>query len=279
MSVTYAPSDELGLIRTTARRFLEDRFGLEAVRDLMMSEEGFDRGLWNEIADLGWTGLAIGEEHGGAGYGLTELSVVLEEMGRLVTPGPFFASAVLATAAIDTAGDERQKAMLLPYLASGEQIATLAVFEESRGWDVSDLTTTATADGADWILDGAKRFVLSAHSADVVIVAAVLGDGIGLFVVPTDVSGLEIKQTSVLDPTRRQGDVQLNGVRVEGSALLGGGESSDSLAETLAIGTACLAAEQVCGAQRCLEMSVDYAKTRYQFGRPIGSFQSIKHRC
>jgi alkylation response protein AidB-like acyl-CoA dehydrogenase len=279
ISVTYASSDELDLIRTTARRFLEDRFGLETVRDLMMSEEGFDRGSWNEIADLGWTGLAIGEEHGGAGYGLTELGVVLEEMGRLVTPGPFFASAVLATAAINLAGDDAQKAMLVPQLASGEMIATLAVFEEPRGWDLSDLTTSATADGSDWILDGAKRFVLSAHSADVIIVAARLGDGIGLFVVPKDASGLVVEQTPVLDPTRRQGDVLLNGVRVDTAALLGGGESSGALSLTLAIGTACLAAEQVGGAQRCLEMSVDYAKTRYQFGRPIGSFQSIKHRC
>ena len=121
MSVSYAPTEDLELIRTTARQFLEDRIGLETVRDLMMSEEGFDRGLWKEIADLGWTGLAIGEEHGGAGYGLTELSVLLEEMGRLVTPGPFFASAVLATAAIDTAGDDVQKANLLPRLASGDR--------------------------------------------------------------------------------------------------------------------------------------------------------------
>ena len=279
MSVSYAPTEDLELIRTTARQFLEDRIGLETVRDLMMSEEGFDRGLWKEIADLGWTGLAIGEEHGGAGYGLTELSVLLEEMGRLVTPGPFFASAVLATAAIDTAGDDVQKANLLPRLASGEIIATLAVFEEPRGWDLPSLATTATADGTGWVLDGAKPFVLAGHQADVIIVAAGFDDGIGMFVVPADAPGLDVTETPVLDPTRRQADVLLNGVRVDGSALLGGGESTISLRKTLGIGTACLAAEQVGGSQRCLEMSVEYAKTRYQFGRPIGSFQSIKHRC
>ena len=279
MSVSYAPTEDLELIRTTARQFLEDRIGLETVRELMMSEEGFDRGLWKEIADLGWTGLAIGEEHGGAGYGLTELSVLLEEMGRLVTPGPFFASAVLATAAIDTAGDDVQKASLLPRLASGEIIATLAVFEEPRGWDLPSLATTATADGTGWVLDGAKPFVLAGHQADVIIVAAGFDDGIGMFVIPADAPGLDVTETPVLDPTRRQADVLLKGVRVDGSALLGGGESTISLRKTLGIGTACLAAEQVGGSQRCLEMSVEYAKTRYQFGRPIGSFQSIKHRC
>ena len=279
VSVSYAPSEELDLIRTTARQFLEERIGLETVRDLMMSEEGFDRGLWKEIADLGWTGLAIGEEHGGAGYGLTELSVLAEEMGRLVTPGPFFASAALATAAINTAGDDVQKATLLPQLASGESIATLAVFEDPRGWDLSTMATAATADGTEWVLDGAKRFVLAGHQADIIIVAAGVDDGIGMFVVPADAPGLDVMETPVLDPTRRQADVSLNSVRVAASALLSGGESTISLRKTLGIGTAFLAAEQVGGSQRCLEMSVEYAKTRYQFGRPIGSFQSIKHRC
>ena len=279
VTVPYTPTEDMELIRTTARQFLEERIGLETVRDIMMSDEGFDRGLWKEIADMGWTGLAIGEEHGGAGFGLSELGVLLEEMGRLVTPGPFFASAVLATAAIEMAGDDSQKASLLPQLASGESIATLAVFEEPRGWDPSALATTASANGTGWIIDGAKRFVLAGDQADVIVVAAGFEGGIGMFVVPGDASGLDVVETPVLDPTRRQADLSLNGVRVDANALLGGGDSMLLLRKALGIGTACLAAEQVGGSQMCLDMSVEYAKTRYQFGRPIGSFQAIKHRC
>ena len=278
-AVSYAPTEELELLRSTAGQFLEERLGLETVRELMMSDDGFNRGLWKEIADLGWTGLVIEEDFGGAGSGLTELSVLLEEMGRLVTPGPFFASAVLATAAVQGAGAPNQKRDLLPPLASGERIATLAVFEKPRGWDVSDIATKASAQGTGWVLDGTKRYVLDGHLADVFIVAARVDDGIGLFVVEADTPGLHVEQTQVLDPTRRQAEVTLRGVRVGAFSLLGGAPSIDSLRRALAIGTAALAAEQVGGAQKCLEMSVEYAKTRFQFGRPIGSYQAIKHRC
>ena len=140
--VSYAPTDEQDLIRSTARRFLTEEVGLAKVRELMMSEEGFDLGIWKEMADLGWTGLAIAEEHGGAGLGAVELAVLLQEMGRLVTPGPFFASAVLATSAINEVATIEQAAELLPTLASGDDIATLAVFEGPRGWDFSALETT-----------------------------------------------------------------------------------------------------------------------------------------
>jgi alkylation response protein AidB-like acyl-CoA dehydrogenase len=279
VNVTYAPTEDQDLIRTTARQFLGERIGLERVRDLMMSDDGFDRVLWKEMADLGWPGLAIAEEHGGAGLGPVEMSVLLEEMGRVVTPGPFFASAVLASTAIQEAASEESKARLLPELASGETIATLALYEKPRGWDVLPSSTSAERAGDGWRLTGTKRAVLDGHLADVLLVVADTGDGVGLFVVDANADGVGISQDSTLDATRRQATVTLNGVELEGISRLDEGDTATSLRRTLSLATAALAAEQVGGAQRCMEMSVDYAKSRYQFGRPIGSYQAIKHRC
>jgi alkylation response protein AidB-like acyl-CoA dehydrogenase len=276
--ISFAATEEMGLIRSTARDFLEDRLGLGTVRDLMMSEDGFDRSIWKEMADMGWTGLMIDEEHGGAGYGLVETSVVLEEMGRLVTPGPFFASAVLATTAVSLTGTGDQRSELLSGMASGDRIVTLAMHEDPRDWGFERIATTARQDGSDWVIDGVKKHVLDGHFADTFLVLARIGDGTdGLFVVDADAA--ETTQVPVLDPTRRQATVRLTNVRVPKASLLGEAPVDDRLGTVLAIGSAALAIEQVGGAQRCLEMSVDYAKTRYQFGRPIGSYQSVKHRC
>ncbi|HEX6220907.1 MAG TPA: acyl-CoA dehydrogenase family protein [Acidimicrobiia bacterium] len=276
-NVSYAPTEDQELIRTTARQFIEERVGLERVRELMMSEDGFDRGLWKEMADLGWPGLAISEEHGGAGLGPVEMSVLLEEMGRLVTPGPFFASAVVATIAIQQAAIPEKQDRLLPTLASGETIATLAVFEEPRGWGLAPSLTKAQPSGDSWTVTGAKRAVLDGHLADLLLVTASTGDGVGLFAIDSDANGLTISQESTLDPTRRQATVTLEGV--DGASRLDDGDMTESLRRTMSLATAALAAEQVGGAQRCMEMAVDYAKSRYQFGRPIGSYQAIKHRC
>ena len=278
-TVSYAPTDDHELIRTTARQFLQERLGLERVRELMMSEEGFEAGLWKEMADLGWTGLAIPEEHGGAGLGPVEMGVLLEEMGRQVTPGPFFASAVLATTSIDEVAIGEQRAGLLSVLASGETIATLAIFETPRGWSPVAPQTTAEEDGDSYVIRGAKRSVLAGESADLFLVTAATEDGVGLFAVESSVDGLEVTREPVLDPTRRQARLRLDSVRVPRSSRLGEGDVTGGLRRSLAQATVYLAHEQVGGAQRCMDMSVDYAKTRYQFGRPIGSYQSIKHRC
>ncbi len=277
--VQFALTETQELIRSTARRFLRERLSLERVRELMMSEHGFDRVLWKEIADLGWTGLTIAEEHGGAGMGPVEMSVVLEEMGRLVTPGPFFASAVLATTAVQQVATSSQQEELLPVLASGEKIATLGVFEQPRGWDVASASTIASQKAEGWVLDGVKRSVLDGHLVDLLLVTAATEDGVGLFVVDPGADGVEITHMPALDPTRRQANIALEKVRVDGSRRLGRGDVSPQLRHTLALGTVAMAAEQVGGAQQCLEMSVGYAKSRYQFGRPIGSYQAIKHRC
>ena len=274
--VSYAPTEEQELIRTTARQFIDDRIAVEKVRELMMSDDGFERGLWKEMADLGWTGLAIAEDHGGAGLGWIELGVLLEEMGRKVTPGPFFASAVLATTAVQELGTETDRAELLPGLASGETIGTLALFEQPRGWRWDSPSTDATPSDGGWVLHGRKRGVLDAHLADVVLVTARTDSGIGLFAVDPREDGVTVEQESVLDPTRRQATVTLVGAP---ASRLGEGDATPGLRRVLRLATIALAAEQVGGAQQCMEMSVEYAKTRYQFGRPIGSYQAIKHRC
>ncbi|HZD23094.1 MAG TPA: acyl-CoA dehydrogenase family protein [Acidimicrobiia bacterium] len=278
VEVTYALTSEQELIRTTARQFLDDRLGLERVRELMMTPDGFDRAIWKEMADMGWSGLAVATEHGGAGLGTVEMSVLLEEMGRLVTPGPFFASAVLATTAIQQVASGGQSHRLAD-LVTGDVIATLAIFERPRDWSVTSSGTTAKADGDTWLLSGTKRAVLDGHLADLVLVTADTGGGVGLFAVDPHAGGVTITQETTLDATRRQASVTLDGVRVEASARLDGGDATEGLRRTLSLARVALSAEQVGGAQRCLEMAVDYAKTRYQFGRPIGSYQAIKHRC
>lgn len=277
--VTYAPSDEHDLIRSTARQFLDERLGMETVRDLMMSEEGFDPVIWKEMADMGWAGLAISEDHGGAGFGPVEMSVLLEEMGRALTPGPFFSSAVLATTAIQEVATPEQCADLLPSLASGQQVATLAIFEKTHDWTPDVPSTTATRTENGWRVDGRKRAVLSGEAADTILVTAATDDGVGLFVVDGDAPGVEIEPEPVLDLTRRQSTLKLDSVTVDDGARLGGGDAGPGLERALSVARLALAAEQVGGAEACMEMSVDYAKTRHQFGRPIGSFQAIKHRC
>lgn len=276
---SFAPTEEQELIRSTARSYLEDRVGIDAVREVMMSESGFDEAIWKEMAEMGWTGLVVSEKHGGAGLGAVELSVLLEEMGRRVTPGPFFASAVVATTTIQEMATPEQQAELLPSMAGGETIATLAVFEAPRDWGADRPTTSAERDGDGWVLSGSKRAVLSGSQADVLLVVAAADDDVGVFVVPADAEGVGVEAEPVLDSTRRQASVSFDSVSIGAGALLGSGDTRQSLRRVLALASLHLASEQVGGAQRCLEMAVDYAKTRHQFGRPIGSYQSIKHRC
>ena len=277
--VTFALTEEQEMLRQTTRQFLEDRVPASKVREMAESSTGFDSALWQSGAELGWHSLAVPEEYGGAGYTFAELSVVLEEMGRSLFPGPFVSTVVMAANAILLGGTDAQKKDLLPNIAMGESVMTMALFEGPRGAGVDDISMTAVRDGDAWVLDGIKRNVLFGHVAGTIITAACTPGGLSFFLVPADADGLTTEHVETLDATRKQATVTFSGVRIANDALLGEeGTAGSVLDQVLRLTSVALALEQVGGAQWCLETSVDHAQTRFQFGRAIGSFQAIKHR-
>jgi len=273
-----AYSEEQEELRSSVRRFCESRSPSAVVRRLMETAEGYSPPVWEQMASqLGLQGLAIPERHGGAGFGHVEQAIVLEEMGRALLCTPYFASVVMAANALLCSGDEEACAAYLPSIAAGETIATLALAEDSGRWDEDGVTLTAERSGHGWALDGHKSFVLDGTVANLVLVAGRTWSGVSLFAIEGSAEGLTRTPLPTLDQTRKLARLVLGRtparlVGTEGAAWPG-------LARTLDLAAIALAAEQGGGAQRCLEMSVEYAKVRYQFGRPIGSFQAIKHRC
>jgi alkylation response protein AidB-like acyl-CoA dehydrogenase len=226
---------------------------------------------------LGLQALASPEEYGGAGFGYVELGIVFEEMGRALLCAPYFATVALAANALLSSGDDAAMKSYLPGIASGETIATLALTEDSGRWDLDAVTCAAHRDGDRYVVDGHKMFVLDGHVADLVLVVARAEGGITLLAVEKDAPGLVRTPLQTMDQTRKQARLELSGTPAR---LVGGeGAAADAITRTLDLAAVALAAEQVGGAQRVLEASVEYAKTRIQFGRPIGSFQAIKHKC
>ncbi len=282
----FAFNEEQEALRSTARSFLAEHSDSQHIRRAMESTLGFDPQVWKQIgAELGWPAIMVPEEFGGLGLGYVELVALLEVMGESLLCAPFFSSVCLAGNALLVAGSEAQKQEYLPGIAQGETIATLAYTEASGRWDVGGIEALAQPDGADYLLRGKKCFVLDGQSADLLVVAArqegSRGDeGVSLFAVPATAAGLERRAVPTLDSTRRLAEVELNDVRVPPSALMGEpGEAGPALSRILDLAVVALAAEQVGGAQKVLDLSVEYAKQRVQFGRPIGSFQAIKHKC
>jgi alkylation response protein AidB-like acyl-CoA dehydrogenase len=258
------------------RRFLADRAALAQARRLL-DGEGYDPAVWTTMADqLGLQGLTVPEEYGGAGAGWREAAVVLEELGRTLLPSAYFASVVLAGTAIAASKDEPLHRALLPALARGETTAALAVLEDDGSWDSGSIALAATRDGDDYRLDGHKSFVLDGHLADVMVVAARTELGVSLFVVDAGAPGLTRTALPVLDPTRPQARLEL--VHVMGRLVGVEGEAETVLAHTFDRAALAVASDALGGAQRCLEMSLEYAKERVAFGRPIGGFQAVKHK-
>src|SRR4051794_20206242 len=277
-AVNFAFSEEQEELRKSVRRFLEDKSSETEVRRLMETGEGYDTSVWKQMGEqLGLQGLAIPEEFGGSGYGYVELIVVFEEMGRALLPAPYFSTVALAANALLASGDDAAKKEYLPGIASGETIATLALTEESGRWDEEGVQLQATKSGDGYTLDGTKMFVIDGHTANLIIVAGRTGGGVSLFAVEADASGLTRTPLTTMDQTRKQARLEFSGTpaRLIGSE----GEGWTALNKTLDLAAVAISAEEVGGAQKCLEMSVDYAKNRIQFGRPIGSFQAIKHKC
>ncbi len=265
-------------LRQTVRRFLERESTEATVRQMMETEKGYEPRTWERLAsELSLLGLAIPEQFGGAAQGAVELAIVLEEMGRVLFCGPYFASAVLAAASLMHAGDDAAKKRLLPQIASGKAIGALALAEHNGRWDLGSIAMKATQDGNPWRLDGEKDYVIDGQTADVILVAAKTGNSLALFEVEARANGLRREALPTLDLTRKLAKLTLAGTPA--TKVSAGADVAHGLEHVLAFAAAMLAAEQVGGAQRCLEMSTEYAKTRLQFGRPIGSFQAIKHKC
>jgi alkylation response protein AidB-like acyl-CoA dehydrogenase len=265
-------------LRASVRRFLADRAPITSVRELMETADGADAGVWRQAGEqLGLQGIAIPDEYGGAGFSFAEQAIVLEELGAALYGGPYLASAVLAATALLASPDQDARKRYLPGIASGETIATLAFTEEDGSWEPDAIRLDATSSADGWRLDGRKSFVLDGHTAHLILVVARSGDGLSLFAVPADASGLARTVLPTLDQTRKL--ARLDFAAVPATLLGSAGDGTAVLSRVLDVAAIAQAAEQLGGAQRALDMAVEYAKLRYQFGRPIGSFQAIKHRC
>jgi alkylation response protein AidB-like acyl-CoA dehydrogenase len=276
--VNFAFSEEQQQLRRTVRAFLDQKSPESEVRRLMETSEGYDTAVWRQMGEqLGLQGLATPEEYGGSGYSFVELGVVLEEMGRALLCSPYFSTVVLAANALLHCGDEAAKKQYLTGIASGETIATVAFTEDSGRWDEAGIQCRALSSERGWVIDGTKMFVLDGHTADLILVAARTDSGVSLFAVGGDAPGLTRTALSTMDQTRKQARLEFAGTPAR---LVGHpGAGWDTLSTVLDLAAVGLAAEQVGGGQKVLEMSVEYAKVRVQFGRPIGSFQAIKHKC
>jgi alkylation response protein AidB-like acyl-CoA dehydrogenase len=278
----FSFSSEQEEFRSNLRRFLGERSPTKEVRRLMATDAGFEAAAWRKLnSELGLTAVRIPEAYGGQGFGFGELCIVLEEMGRSLLCAPFFSTAVLATGAILNAGTEAEKQALLPGIAAGDTVATLAWVEQPSRWDAAATTLTAKPSGSGYVLDGFKSYVLDGHTADLIVVLARApgssGDkGLSLFTVKGDAKGLSRKLLKTMDETRKLARLDFKGVE---ATLLGeAGAAAAPFARTMVEAAVCLANEMAGVSDRLREDSLEYAKMRMQFGRAIASFQSMKHK-
>ncbi|RNL59136.1 acyl-CoA dehydrogenase family protein [Zhongshania marina] len=281
----FAFTQEQEMIRDTAASFLKDASTSAAIRSAMASDLGYSPDLWQRICtDMYWQALHIPEEYGGMGLGYVELVAVLEQMGRYLLCSPYLATVAMATNALLIAGTDDQKTEILPQLIEGKT-ATLAFNCGGNVWNSNAISASYRHDGNDLILNGEYRYVLDGHSADYLILAAREegssgDDGISLFVCEAENDGIQRSLLPTMDQSRRQASIQLNNLRLSKQTLMGEfATAAKSLAKILDLATIALAAEQAGGMQQVLDITVDYTKTRNQFGRSIAGFQAIKHKA
>ena len=266
-------TDEQQAIKATAKQFLASRYKSERVRELAASEDGFDADGWREISELGWPGLALPEEWGGQGLGIVELAILFEEMGYALAPSPLLSNTVVGLALSLCGSDEQRERYLRP-LALGETRGAAALWDAGSTATPGAFKLEAEADGEAVVLSGEKILVMDAASADFFMVAT--SDG-RRHLVAGDTPGLVVAAETSLDPTRRLSSVRFEGVRVEAADTMPGeGREYEAVLDRMCVA---LAAESTGVAQRTLEMAVEYAKDRQQFGRPIGAYQAVSHRC
>ncbi len=277
-------TEEQLMIRDTAASFLAEVSTSAAIRSAMMTDQGYEPALWQQICqDLVWPAIHIPEQYGGMGLGYVELVAMLEQMGRFLLCSPFYATVCMGVNALLVAGTEAQKQQWLPQIVQG-MTATLAFCGADAGrrggqWDSHTVTATAVSNGEGFRLQGEYRYVIDGASAQLLILAARNHqDNISLFVLPADTAGVECTLLPTLDQTRKQAQIQLNNVLVPAHALMCS-NASIALQTIQQLATVALAAEQMGGAQQCLDMAVAYAKERVQFGRAIASFQAVKHKA
>jgi alkylation response protein AidB-like acyl-CoA dehydrogenase len=266
--MNFGLSEEQALSKDTIRRFLAERCDATRVRAIMESDSGHDENLWRELAGLGIQGIIVPERHGGAGQELLDLALAAEELGYAAAPGPFLGAAMAAVALI-ASGDEAAQARWLPGIASGSVVGTFALGEEECEWDPARMKTRAVG-GA---LSGTKPLVPGASAAEVMIVAATDADGPGLWLVERGAPGLSVSARVGIDMTRR---VDLVTFQETPATKLGSGAAAANRARDA--GLVLLAADAYGGSRRCLDMTVEYASTREQFGQIIGAFQAVKHQ-
>ncbi|HVQ57603.1 MAG TPA: acyl-CoA dehydrogenase family protein [Solirubrobacterales bacterium] len=266
-------TDEQQAIKSTAKDFLASRYKSDRVRELAESEDGFDAAGWKEMAELGWTGLALPEEWGGQGLGIVDLAILFEEMGYALAPSPLLSNTVVGLA-LSLCGSDDQRERYLRPLAVGERRGTPALWDAGTAATIGEFTMEAEADGDGVVLNGEKTLVIDAAGTDFFLVASADGRR---HLVERDAAGLTVTPQGSIDLTRRLSTVQFDGVRVAAEDTLpGAGEDYNAVFFRICVA---LAAESTGVAQRTMEMAVEYAKDRQQFGRPIGAYQAVSHRC
>jgi len=281
----FALSEEQEMLRKMSRDFLENECPKTLVREMEEDEKGYSPDLWKKMAGLGWMGLVFPADYGGEGMAFLDLAVLIEELGRALVPGPYLSTVVYCGFPILEAGTDEQKKDLLPKIAKGELIATLALTEPSASWEPSGVETRAVADGDDFLISGTKLFISDAHVADCLLCVARTkdganaADGITLFLVDAKSPGITLTPLKTIG-SDKQFEVVFDKVRVPKKNVLGQVDRGWDVVKAMlprAIMAQC--AHMVGGAQQVLEMTVSYAKERVQFGKPIGSFQAIQHKC
>ena len=271
----FSFSADQQLLKNSARAFLDEHVKPAHVRALWDDPRGESDTLWKEMAQLGWLGLALPEDAGGSALGLVETAILQEELGRAACPSPYLPT-VLAAMAIDRFGTAAQKSRWLPAVAGGGARATVALMERELDWDARSIQTRADESGGKVVLTGVKQFVPWAHVADVILVPAAAGAAPAVFAVEPSAPGVSVTPLTSMDPGLRLSTVTLDGATVAAEARL---PASGAFEFLLQRGAVSAAAEMLGAARRCLDMAVDYAKVREQFGQPIGSFQAIRHKC
>ncbi len=270
------------LLKNFARDFLEKECPESLVREMEEDEQGYSPDLWKKMAAQGWMGLTIPEDQGGAGLTLCELVVLLEEFGRALVPGPFISTVVLGAVPIMEAGTDEQKAQYLPKIAAGETIMTMALTEPSAKWTADGVTLEARKDGSDYVLNGTKLFVPDAHVTDQMIVAGRTGgkgeDGVTLFIVDSKSDGIKFEQLKTI-AADKQSEVVFENVKVPAANVLGAEGKGWAIVDKVSkVATVAACAYLVGLSQMDFDTTLNYAKERVQFGRPIGSFQAIQHK-